>query len=221
MPSVAGSSALTEHGEVVYLDLRIPRDEAVARMRNNHRRDIRRAQTRGLSAHVDTSDQAVDMFNALYSENMHRVGADAFYFFTPEYVRSLLHALAGNIHVLTVRDNADATICAGLFTELAGIVQYHLSGTSDAGLVHQPLKMLLDFARDHFASSGAHVLNLGGGVGGSSDSLFNFKAGFSDLHKAFWTLAPGPGSEVYRRVALNAGHPQVELESGYFPAYRA
>jgi hypothetical protein len=66
------------------------------------------------------------------------------------------------------------------------------------------------------------VLHLGGGRGGAEDSLFRFKAGFSDRRHAFatwrWVVRP----EAYERLCAArraAGGP--EPPAGFFPAYRA
>ena len=78
-------------------------------------------------------------------------------------------------------------VCAGLFGESNGIVQYHLSGTKEQALKLSPLKILINHARQWATPRGANVLHLGGGLGGAHDSLMHFKAGSSDRRHLFKT----------------------------------
>jgi hypothetical protein len=66
---------------------------------------------------------------------------------------------------------------------------------------------------------------MGGGVGGSSDRLFQFKRGFSPLRFPFATLRLVTDEEMYRELtARRAQAAEVSVEevsSGdFFPAYR-
>jgi hypothetical protein len=85
---------------------------------------------------------------------------------------------------------------------------------------------LLDTARLWAAGQQARVFHLGGGVGARTDSLFQFKAGFSPQRHEFltwrWILEP----ERYRAVCEERERSDessgLELASAdYFPEYRA
>ena len=68
-------------------------------------------------------------------------------------------------------------------------------------------------------------MHLGGGVGAAEDSLFNFKAGFSQKRHAFscwkWVVNEGAYDEIASSVRehqrLAGLRPSA---SNYFPAYR-
>ena len=87
-------------------------------------------------------------------------------------------------------------VAAGIFTEFRGIIQALLVGTDDRYRRHSPLKLLLDDVRRWGHARGDLVLHLGGGRGGSEDSLFAFKSRFSRRRHAFHT-----GRWVLDRVA--------------------
>jgi hypothetical protein len=74
-----------------------------------------------------------------------------------------------------------------------------------------------DDVRRWAAERGDRVIHLGGGRGGSNDSLFAFKARFSPRRHEFytgrWVLDP----RRYDRLAQLAPDP----DPGYFPPYRA
>ena len=157
---------------------------------------------------------------------MQRVGASAGYFFEDRYFTGLAEQLGETLQLFVVRLPDGAPISAGLFTLCDGIMQYHLGGTRTDALQYSPMTLLLDTARLWAAEQQARVFHLGGGVGAQTDSLFQFKAGFSPRRHEFltwrWILEP----DRYR--ALCDERQQLDDALGlepalpdYFPAYRA
>jgi len=116
----------------------------------------------------------------------------------------------------------DGVVAAvGLFVETNGIVQYHLSGTGDAFRAVQPTKLMMHFVRSWAKDRGNQVLHLGGGVGGHSDSLLQFKVGFSPLRHKFATLRMVIDEGEYSHL-VEARDPLLDpgARSGFFPLYR-
>lgn len=111
----------------------------------------------------------------------------------------------------------DEPAAAGIFTEVDGLVQYHLSGARAARRRQQPTKLLLDEVRRWAAEQGYHTLHLGGGVGAQEDSLYRFKAGFSKRRHDFFTWRIVPDPSRYERLCASTG---VDADTGFFPAYR-
>jgi hypothetical protein len=113
-----------------------------------------------------------------------------------------------------------------LFVLFGGIVQFHLAATKTEYLKLAPMKLMLDTARQWASERKARVLHLGGGVSSRADSLFNFKAGFSNRRHDYG---------VWRHVVLPDTYEALRLEKklwcqkkglsspspGYFPAYRS
>jgi len=145
---------------------------------------------------------------------MRRHNAAPEYFFSRDYLSGLWQQLRGHVHLGVVEVNG-LIVCAGLFGESSGIVQYHLSGTDEQALALSPLKILIDYARCWATRRGANVLHLGGGVGGAQDSLMHFKAGFSDRRHLFKTW--GVVLDEQRYAELSGG---ALRSTDFFPAYR-
>ena len=171
----------------------------------------------GSNACKRTITNELDEFMAAYAETMDRVDSDAYLRFPRSYFDQLRGALGSRLHLVGVR--IDERFAAGaLFTEVDGVVQYHLGGTYDRYLGQHPTKALFHFARAHFRQRGNRVLHLGGGLGGRSDSLHHFKAGFSKHRWSFrcWKVIADP--DTYTSLAADHGAP---AGSSFFPAYRA
>jgi hypothetical protein len=107
-----------------------------------------------------------------------------------------------------------------------GIAQDHLGGTRKKFLAYSPDRLVVDAERRWAADQGLRVLHLGGGVGGREDSLFRFKAGFSNRRHRFatwrWVLRP----DVYSMLCQQndqgkSRHGKRASAPHYFPAYRA
>ncbi len=120
----------------------------------------------------------------------------------------------------------DDLLCGGLFFVCRGIVQYHIGATADEHLQRAPTKLLFDTVRIWGAERGLRAFHLGGGLGGRQDSLFHFKAGFSDRTHDFriwrWIL----DSDEYQRLTCArradlASCGSAPPSGDFFPAYRA
>jgi Acetyltransferase (GNAT) domain len=212
---------VVEHGPTVYCDLRCPATELWRQTRETVRRQIRRVQDEGYVAEEDLNWSRYDDFQDVYAATMRRVGASEWYFFDREHFAQLHSALAGTMHLITVRSGSQV-VCAGLFSELCGIVHYHLAGTRDGYERCDVSKLLIHYAREWAQERGNDVLHLGGGVGAANDSLLHFKSGFSKLRSTFhtWRLVVDP--EAYRELVAKSRAQAAydEQPSSYFPEYR-
>jgi hypothetical protein len=169
---------------------------------------------------MDPSWDALDDFVRVYTETMHRVNANAYYFFGDDHFLRTKEEMGNVFHLATVR--IDGTVaCAGLFSEICGIVQFHLSGTGDEFVRMYPSKIMLDFVRNWAKERGNKVFHLGGGYGGVADSLFDFKAGFSKLRKPFCTWRVVVDQVAYDQlVEQREDTAEAEQPDEFFPAYR-
>lgn len=215
-----GIGETVPHGDTVSVDLTLPPAAQWAQTRPNHRRDILRATRLGYTARMDEDWTHFETFKRLYRGTMERRSALPFYFFSDSYFDGMREAVGSRLHLCVV-ENAGTVAAAGLFVETDGIVQYHLSGTDSAASGVQPTKLMIHFVRTWARERGNVVLHLGGGVGGSADSLLQFKAGFSTLRHTFTTLRVVVDEQEYGRLVA-ARHPHLDprTRSGFFPAYR-
>ncbi len=216
-----GVGELVVHGATVSIDLAVPSATRWAQMRHNHQRDITKALRNGYVARVDEGMERFGEFKRIYRATMARRSAASYYLFDDAYFDRLRDALGGRLHLCVVEKDG-VVAAAGLFIETDGIVQYHLGGTEEAAISAQPSKLLIHAACDWAEQRGNRSLHLGGGVGGATDSLLYFKAGFSPVRHPYRTLRVVLDEAEHRRLVA-ARDPGLNPDDlgGYFPAYRA
>lgn len=218
-----GEGNLVFHGQTVVIDLTLSEESLWQQTRSGHRSEINRAKRQGHVVAMDEDWAALEDFYRAYSENMRRVGAGNGYFFPLEYFEQLRDRLADCLHLCVVRIGG-LFASAAIFSELGGIVQYHLSGTLDDFARMYPTKIMLDFVRRWAKGRGNHCFHLGGGLGAGEDSLFQFKAGFSKLRAPFHTWRVVVDEHAYswavKQWGVRSGRPAPRRED-FFPAYRA
>lgn len=223
---LAGFGEWLTNGETVSVDLTLPPEQQWAQYRTTYKRRISKQRREGTVACLhDQEKRHLDEFVSVYEETMRRVKAKASYFFGQDYFYQLTDELGTGLQ-LFVAVVGGKVAAAGLFTICDGVVQYHLGGTRDEFLKLSPMALIFDTVRLWANKAGARVFHLGGGVGGAKDdSLFHYKAGFSDRRHNFatwrWIVAP----EVYhelceRRARMNALQGLEPTSADYFPAYR-
>ncbi len=213
---------LVHQGETVFVDLTQSEQEWWRQTRRDHRQHIIRAGQSGWVAEIDQHWEWFDEFFCLYTETMRRVGADSEYFFPREYFQQLRGALGNGLHLGIVR-LGERLAGAGLFSEVCGIVQYHLAGRREDKGTPAPMKLLTHFIRGWAKERGNCVLHLGGGLGAQHDSLFFYKAGFSSLRGEFFTWRAIVDSDVYQALVAERcrmAESQDEVADDFFPAYR-
>jgi hypothetical protein len=211
---------VVEHGPTVSIDLRLEPKRVWSDMRKGHRYAIRRAEREGFVAAQDGSWQRLEDFARLYTATMQRLGASAYYFFSDGYFARLRQALGGCLSLWVVEKDGQLA-CASLFTEVSGIVQYHLSASDPAFSKHEPNKLLINAVRVWAQTRGNTDLHLGGGVGGAPDSLFFFKAGFSERQHLFRSWRVVIDERTYAELSrARDADADVSQHVGFFPAYR-
>ena len=210
-----------EHGETVYVDLSLPETELARQTRVNHRSDVRRLLAEGYRVQVDAWERLED-FQRIYQETMEFHTASEFYFFNAGYFQALRECLGEQLHLCVVEAPQGEAAAVGLFTCVDGLVQFHLSGTTQAYRRVGPTKLMLIHMRDWAKARGERFLHLGGGVGCQADSLAFFKAGFSKLRSTFRTfrmiLQPGIYAQLVQR--RRSATPEPGADGDFFPAYR-
>jgi Acetyltransferase (GNAT) domain len=206
------------HGSTVAVDLSLSEEELRRQTRESHRRSIARLLRNDFTSDIDRWSE-YDNFVTLYQETMQRRGAIGYYRFRPDYFHNLKAALGTRLHLVSIFAPGGELAAGGLFTQLNGIVQYHLGGTSGAYLNFAPAKLMLTAAIADAKEAGNRVLHLGGGVGGKEDDLFRFKCGYSTKRFVFetWRIVTDT-SKFEELVSRSSGVPH---EAGsFFPAYR-
>jgi hypothetical protein len=212
---------LKPHGEMVTVDLSLPLEEQWTQTCRNHRQNIRQLLRRGFYAEMDRWEYFEDFID-IYTQNMTRCRALDYYFFSNGFFSDLRAVLGDRVHLCTVFSPPGELASAGLFIDIKGFITAHLAGTGDKFVPYAPAKLMFDYARRWAKEQGAQLLNLGGGVTCTADSLFEFKAGFSkDLHR-YHTFRMVLDEEKYetlnQRWREKVG--KSYEESDFFPIYR-
>jgi hypothetical protein len=217
------SGAVVCHGETVYLDLTQSEEELWHQTRPRCRSKINRAKRIGYTAVIDDRWDYLDEFIEIYNATMLRVHAQDFYFFSRQYFQDLKEALQGVLHLCLVRFNG-TIVTAGLFSEVCGIVQYHLSGMRAEFGHDQPTTFMMDYVRNWARQRGNRQLHLGGGLGAERDSLFQFKSGLSKCRSQYFTWRTVIDPRAYQELVSERASQVVADDSedkGFFPKYRA
>lgn len=216
---------IRERGDVVICDLTDDAEEIWKQMRASHRTKINKLRRAGFIANMEKVNEYLDIFIDIYLETMSRVNANAAYFFTRSYFEKFCEALGEGLYICVVEIDGEAA-AASLVTEYNGIVQYHLGGTKTKFLPQSPTTIMFDRVIRWGQQRGNKYLNLGGGLGGSRDSLYHFKSGFSDRVASFMTMQSIVNQDLYDRLTharaetLNKKISEFENTS-FFPLYRS
>ncbi len=222
MAPLRNFGTVVEHGETVYVDLRRTREEILEDTHNQTRRFLRRVRADGFVAEVDPAWTCLEDFAEVYAQTMRRVNAAPEYFFSAEYFAAFRDRLGDCMHLAVVRKDKQVVMGA-IFSELNSIVQYHLGGTRDGFEKINAPRLCMDFMRFWSKDRGNHFFHIGGGVGGRDDSVFRFKAQFSDARAVFhtWRLVIDPAryQALINNWELETGMTSAG-PTGYFPEYR-
>lgn len=222
---IYSSDICQTHSETISIDLTLTDTEIWHQTRSEHRNKINKCKRAGFTARMVQPDSYIHTFIQIYQETMNRVSASRFFYFSDFYFLDLIKALGDKLHLCVV-ELEQQIVCAGLFTECNGIVQYHLGGTKQEFLKRSPSTLMFDQVRCWAKARGNQIFHLGGGVGGAKDSLHHFKAGFSQQRHSLATLRLITDPDIYNQlVELRAKSLNTTAEhlrqSHFFPAYRS
>lgn len=210
--------AVVRHGETVSMDLTVSLEEMWRQTRSDHRNHINRARRDGTRIVFDDWDRLGEWVD-VYHDNMRRVGATSYYFFTREHLAAMHDAVGDRMH-LAVALEGDEVVGGNTFFEHEGIATGYVSSTRRAPRRYAD-ELLYDEVRRWCKERGDTVFHLGGGKGGCNDSLFSYKAGFSPSRHPFHTWRVVTDPSAYREL-VRQRRPEADPEdlSATFPSYR-
>lgn len=212
------------HGTTVSIDLSLTPDEMMAQTRKDHRKKIRRILRNKEQCTIFDSDwEHFDTFYDIYIESMDRLEAKDIYYFPRDYFHRFKEGLGDRAHLVHTLVG-DEIASSGIFTETAGIVQSHLSGTYDRFMPAYPSKLTMHSVRLWAAERGNRIFHMGGGLAGQEDTLFMFKSGFGKGRHNFYlwrlVLDQNAYTSLIQRASEMRGDDSIKTSS-LFPAYRA
>ena len=213
---LSGLGEVVDTNQTVGIDLNLPEWEQKKQYAHSVKNQINRLKRKNVLVKKVQTPEAIDLFIEIYRENMERVNASEMYFFPDEYFFRFMEELPSSLFLAYYRDEA---ISGSLFTTCNGIVQPHLSATLNDYLRWSPLKLVWDCIRIDAIEKKERWLHFGGGVSGVDDTLFQFKAQFSDLRFLFKTWRYIHNEEIYAQL-VSGKFPEYIPNSSFFPLYR-
>jgi len=213
---LSGLGNVVDTNQTVGIDLSLPEQEQKRQYAHSVKNHINRLRRKNVIVEKAQTKEAIDLFIGIYKENMDRVNASKMYFFPNEYFYQLMKELPATLFLALYEGKA---ISGSIFTSCNGIVQPHLSATRNEYLRWSPLKMVWDCIRLDAIKKNEKYLHLGGGVGGADDSLFQFKAQFSDLRFSFKTWRYIHNEKIYTQLVSEKYQGHIPC-SAFFPLYR-
>jgi len=216
--AINGLGEVLKLSKIVNIDLTKSLDEQKAVFSKTTKRYIKK--TRKLcSVKIGGASSDINTFIDLYYENMDRVQAKKSYYFDKEYFEKFIGSEDFETDVLfAIHEETSEIISAAMMVKSNNIIQYHISGTRNNYLDLTPIRVLIDEMRIRGTQQGYKYFNLGGGLGSSEDSLFNFKASFSKDFKDFeiWKYIIDP--EKYNQLVEQFS--DKTKNENFFPLYR-
>lgn len=199
-------------GEIVYCDCTVAEADQVRKYRRNHRKNLEKLRADGVECVRGFDSILLEEFHEIYEQTMKGLGADEYYLFSNEYYFGLLSAADFKAEILVAKLKGEA-VAAGFLIFCGNFVEYHLSGTNPNYYRLAPSKLLMDEARQLATREKYRYFVLGGGYKNRSDSLLNFKKGFSDDVAHFYVAKIVLNEQRYEE--LRCGR-----EGDFFPVYR-
>jgi hypothetical protein len=199
----------------VGIDLSLPESEQRKQYARSLKYKINYLKKREITIVKASSKEDVNAFIRIYEENMDRVKAARFYYFSSEYYNAILEKTDACIFLAVYRGEL---ISGSLCTFCNGFMQAHLNATKTDFLPLSPLKLVLEQARIEGMKRGMNCLHLGGGRDGKNDSLFDFKSRFSNIHFLFKIWKYIHNKDIYE--ALSLGKKEENGSEFFFPLYR-
>ncbi len=220
MPAFQTRSETVRHGKTVSIDLRLDGKTRFSKYAASFRNGIRRNQRAGYQTILDTSLRYLDVFYRFYQAAMDKNNASSYYYFSRDYFERLISHQRGTVH-LFVTLTGDTPACTALYSAHQKQMQSLFMMNNPDLLKMAPSRTLIEDVAAWGQANGFVDLHLGGGRGGAEDSLFDFKASFSDLHRSFYTHRLVVDEREYRDlVAARESLEPLSLNEPYFPAWR-
>jgi len=214
---LSGLGAIEPLGNTVYIDLSGDLDAQRNQYRKGIKSDLSRLTKEEFVIFEDEKKEFIEDFIAMYLENMTRIGAKKEYLFEKEYYEMIFGSPDIAAKLFFVKKN-DKRIAGSIFVFTGQLIQYHLSATRNDFLKYSPTKLIIDKLRINYSNLGYKELHLGGGVGSSNDSLFNFKSGFSKHWHTFKVWKYIFNEQAYNSLVQKKSKNQ---NNNFFPKYRS
>lgn len=192
----------------VAIDLRPSLDDIwMTQIHTKNRNVIKKAIGSGLTFEADYAFDRLSDFCRLYNATMEKLGAEEFYYFSPEYFETFKQRIPNSF--IGVVKHGDKVLAAAIFMWEGPWGHYHLSGSDKEALKMCPNNLLLWGAAKELKAKGVELFHLGGGTDSSADnSLLGFKKKFSHTLCRF-----SIGKMIFNRQVLDCLYAEWEKKN--------
>lgn len=211
--------------QTVAIDTALAEEEMwLNEIHSKNRNTIRKGAKSGLTFVADHEYSNMDKFVALYEQTMHKLHADAFYYFSSSYYERFRQRV-DNGFLGTVWLNG-RMIAAALFMYCGRFGHYHLAGSDEAFLAYGPNNFLLWNVACEMHRLGVECFHLGGGINADPhNSLLEFKKRFSKKRYCFSIGKIVFDEQIYRTLCaewecMNAGTGKEKVYEKHLLKYK-
>lgn len=215
-------SDVIDLGKTVSMDL--TSEEVIWKnIHSKNRNMIRKAEKNGIVIKHGQGLELFDDFIKIYNATMDKDNAEPYYYFKPEFYKSIHEDLKDNYEMFWAEYD-DKIIAMSIMIYANGRLNYHLSGSDLQYRNLAPSNLLLYKAAMWGMEKGMKTFHLGGGVDSGEDNLYKFKIAFNRFSDCQFSIAKHIfDNEKYdelvaERALRDAG---FDKESKFFPLYRS
>lgn len=215
-------SDVIDLGKTVAMDL--TSEEVIWKnIHSKNRNMIRKAEKNGIVIKHGQGLELFDDFIKIYNATMDKDNAEAYYYFKPEFYKSIHEDLKDNYEMFWA-EYEGKIIAMSIMIFANGRLNYHLSGSDLQYRNLAPSNLLLYKAAMWGMEKGMNTFHLGGGVGSGEDKLYKFKIAFNRFSDCQFSIAKHVfDNEKYDELVAERASRDVEFdkESKFFPLYRS
>lgn len=215
-------SDVIDLGKTVAMDL--TSEEVIWKnIHSKNRNMIRKAEKNGIVIKHGQGLELFDDFIKIYNATMDKDNAEAYYYFKPEFYKSIHEDLKDNYEMFWA-EYEGKIIAMSVMIFANGRLNYHLSGSDLQYRNLAPSNLLLYKAALWGMEKGMKTFHLGGGVGSGEDNLYKFKIAFNRFSDCQFSIAKHifDQSKYDELVEERASRDtNFDRENKFFPLYRS
>lgn len=215
-------SDVIDLGKTVSMDL--TSEEVIWKnIHSKNRNMIRKAEKNGIVIKHGQGLELFDDFIKIYNATMDKDNAEPYYYFRPEFYKSIHEDLKDNYEMFWAEYDGKI-IAMSIMIYANGRLNYHLSGSDLQYRNLAPSNLLLYKAAMWGMEKGMKTFHLGGGVGSGEDNLYKFKIAFNRFSDCQFSIAKHIfDNEKYDELVAERASRDAEFdrESKFFPLYRS
>lgn len=215
-------SDVIDLGKTVSMDLS-SEDVIWKNIHSKNRNMIRKAEKNGIVIKHGQGLELFDDFIKIYNATMDKDNAEPYYYFKPEFYKSIHEDLKDNYEMFWA-EYEGKIIAMSIMIFANGRLNYHLSGSDLQYRNLAPSNLLLYKAAMWGMEKGMKTFHLGGGVGSGEDNLYKFKIAFNRFSDCQFSIAKHVfDNEKYDELVAERASCDAEFdkESKFFPLYRS